>query len=362
MLEIKEAYKKAILVLEKCRTKRGFRAAYPGYNGIWARDSIITSLGASLIEDKFKDTFKQSLITLASNQSENGQIPNAVLLDKNEVDYKSIDSSLWFIISHFIFKERFKDNSLLNKYKSNIKRALIWLSYQDMGEDGMLEQLPTTDWQDAFPHRYGHTINTQALYYKTLILTGQKKKADFLKKQTNDNPDVNLWKGEYYLPWRWKNHNKYQEKGEWFDTLGNLLATIFNLADKNKSEKILSYIKNEKINMPYPIKAIYPPIAESSKNWQDYFEDCDARTPHHYLNAGIWTYIGGFYILALIKNNKIKEAEHQLEKLAEANLKNNFSEWLNGKTGIPSKDQNQAWNAGTYILAYHSLKNKRCLI
>lgn len=354
----KEAYEKAIQVLEKCQTSKGFRAAYPGYNGIWARDSMITSLGASLINNKFKETFKQSLITLANNQSEKGQIPNAVLLDKKQVDYKSIDSTLWFIIGHYIYKKRYNDSSMLKKHSKQIQKAILWLSYQDLGEDGMLEQLPTTDWQDAFPHRYGHTINTQALYYYVLNLTNQSSKAKKLKYQTNNNPDINLWKGNYYIPWRWKNHRKYQEKGEWFDSLGNLLAIVFDLTNKEQANKILDYIKQNNIDKPYPIKAIYPPITKNSKDWQDYFEDCDARTPYHYLNAGIWTYIGGFYILSLIKNNQLKEAENQLEKLATANLKGNFSEWLNGQTGIPSKDQNQAWNAGMYILAYHSLQQK----
>ena len=361
---IKEAYEKAILVLEKCATPHGFHAAFPGYKGVWARDSMITSLGASLIENKFKETFKQSLINLANHQSEKGQIPNAILYDQKpiKIDYQSIDSTLWFIIGHYIYKKRYNSSELINKHSKQIQKALTWLSYQDLGEDEMLEQLPTTDWQDAFPHRYGHTINTQALYYHILNLTNQKLKARQLKQQTNDNGDVNLWNGNFYLPWRWKNHNKYQEKGQWFDSLGNLLAIIFDLADKNQAEKILNHIENNNINKPYPIKAIYPPITKSSKDWQDYFEDCDARTPYHYLNGGIWTFIGGFYILALIKQNKFEEAQHQLQKLAEANLKNNFSEWLNGQSGIPSKDQNQAWNAGIYVLAYHSLIEKKILL
>ncbi len=360
---IKEAYESAIKVLEKCSTPKGFRAAYPGYNGIWARDSMITSLGASLIRDKFKEIFKQSLITLANNQSKKGQIPNAIILDeRNHVDYTSIDSSLWFIIGNYIYKERYKDSSLIIKYKNNIQKALAWISYQDIGESGMLEQLPTTDWQDAFPHRYGHTINTQALYFKVLNLTNQKEKAKRLTYMININEDKKLWNNSFYFPWRWKNHGKYQEKGEWFDSLGNLLAIIFELADKARANKILEYIKKEKIDKPYPIKALYPPILKNSKDWQPYFNDCEARTPYNYLNAGIWTFIGGFYILALIKQNEMQGAEKQLEKLAEANLKGNFSEWLHGKTGEPSKDENQAWNAGMYVIAHDSVKRKKSLI
>src|SRR3989344_5817819 len=119
---IKEAYEKAILVLEKCATPHGFHAAFPGYKGVWARDSMITSLGASLLDNKFKDVFKQSLITLANHQSKKGQIPNAILYDRKplQVDYKSIDSTLWFIIGNYIYRKRYNDSSLINKHKSNI--------------------------------------------------------------------------------------------------------------------------------------------------------------------------------------------------------------------------------------------------
>ena len=165
----KEAYDKAIWILEKCSTPNGFFAAYPGYDMVFGRDSMIIALGASLVEnDKLKKTFKQSLITLGKNQSKLGQIPNAVdkfvKTRKHHVDYKSIDSSLWFIIAHYTYRERYKDYSFFRKNQKKIKKAITWLAYQNMGEDEMLEQLPTTDWQYAFPHRYWHTINSQALW------------------------------------------------------------------------------------------------------------------------------------------------------------------------------------------------------
>src|SRR3990172_2779862 len=123
----KEAYDKAINVLEKCETSHGFHAAYPGYDAVWARDSMITSLGASLLGDKFKNAFKQSLMTLAKNQSERGQIPNAVdkfSKRKPHVDFMSIDSSLWYIIGHYAYKKRYNNNSLFKKYKRSIEKAL----------------------------------------------------------------------------------------------------------------------------------------------------------------------------------------------------------------------------------------------
>jgi GH15 family glucan-1,4-alpha-glucosidase len=65
-----------------------------------------------------------------------------------------------------------------------------------------------------------------------------------------------------------------------------------------------------------------------------------------------------------LKYNKTKEAERQLDLLAEANLKDGslFSEWLHGKTGKPVGSDNQGWNAAMYILAYHSVKKKKALL
>ena len=362
-----ECYEKAKDVIKICSTRHGLFASggIEGYNAVWARDSMISFLGASLVKESlFKNTFRQSLITLAKNQSKTGQIPNAVdkFSDrKPHVDFASIDSSLWYIIGHYIYRKRCNDNSLFKKYKKNIEKTLLWLRCQDTGEKGMLTQLPTSDWQDAFPHKYGYTINTQALYYKVLTLTGNTKNAAKLKDAANKNKDTKLWNGKFYAAYRWKNHNKYYEIGDWFDSLGNLLAIVFDLADKPRAEKILSYISEKKIDMPYPVKAIYPPIKKGTKNWQDYFNDCDARYPYHYLNGGIWTFIGSFYILSLIKLKKFEKAGKEIKKLADANLSGNFPEWINPLTK-ESHGKLQAWNAGMYILAYESLKKKKALL
>ncbi|HLD42401.1 MAG TPA: glycoside hydrolase 100 family protein [Candidatus Nanoarchaeia archaeon] len=361
-----EAYHQAVEVLRLCATKHGFYASHPGYDAVWARDSMITSIGASLVDDaKLKNAFKQSLLLLAKHQSPAGEIPNAVDIfsrRKPHVDFSSIDSSLWYIIGHFIYQQRYGDSSLIKAEANSIERALNWLRCQETGKNHMLGQLPTTDWQDAFPHRYGHTINSMALYYKVLNLVQQRKSAGILQQSSNHDPDARLWNASYYLAWRWKNHGSYKERGDWFDSLGNILAVLFGLAAEPMAKRILRHIRQQRISKPYPIKSIYPPIRRGTKDWQDYFDDCDAGTPYHYLNAGIWTYIGGLYVTALVKMNQMNEARKQLASLAEANTISNFSEWLDGNTGKPSRGRNQAWNAGMYILAYHSVKAGRSLI
>src|SRR3989338_7915312 len=369
MNQINLAYQRAIDIINKCCTKNGIYASAYGYTAIWARDSMIAFLGASLVKNsQFKECFKKTLAALSKYQSELGEIPNNIDLwssRKKKVTFASIDSSLWYIIGHYVYAKRYNDNSLLKRYRKNINKALLWVEYQDAGNDLLPEQQPTTDWQDAFPHKYGHVLNTQALYYCVFKLLKDKKLIKIKKiingKMRKDMDFFNHKEG-FYLPWIWKSHDSIREEAHWFDSLGNLLMVVFGAVDKSKGKKILGYITKHKINMPYPVKALYPPFKKGTKEWKKYFEKCDAKLPYHYLNAGIWPYIGGVYILALIRYKKFEEAQKELEKLAESCLKGkSFPEWLDGKTGKPH-GKYQAWDAGMYILAYESLKKKRALL
>lgn len=381
-----EALAKAIEVLSACARAEGFYASglKGGYEAVWARDSMITAFGASLVENRYKLTIAHSLRLLKKWQSLNGQIPNCVgsynLDRRSDKTYNTIDSSLWFIIGSYIYATAYKSHGLFKEHKKAIANTLLWLRHQDPNEDGLLSQQPTMDWQDAFPHKYGNAINTQALYYFVLRLAGQDKRAEHIKKVVNGDIEAYLKlydkKLGYYLPWNWKNHNGDREQEEWFDSLGNILAILSGLAKKEIALSILDYIKKEKINKPFPLKAIWPPIKPGDKEWHSYFDQCDAREPYQYLNGGIWPFIGGFYVAALVKMNKLEEAEHELNRLAEANLQKfapssrwpkrpkgryEFNEWLNGKSGKPFGEPYQGWSAGTYVYAYHCVKQKRAI-
>ncbi|PWB38924.1 MAG: hypothetical protein C3F02_01545 [Parcubacteria group bacterium] len=368
-----DGYQQAIRVLQHCARPSGwFASGLPGgYAGLWARDSMTTSLGAALIKNKFKPTFKASLALLSKNQSALGQIPNAVG-DYNEdrksrVTFNTIDSTLWYIIGQHIYAQAYHDGSLLKKYKKNIDRAFLWLAYQDPNEDKLLVQQPTMDWQDAFPHKYGRVINTQALHYGALRLAGKKSQAEHIKKVVNGNIEkyLSLYdkKRGYYLPWVWKNHDGDREQETWFDTLGNLLAIITGLATPKIAEKILDYIEQKKINRPYPCQAIYPPLRPADKEWQSYFSKAISK-PYDYLNGGIWPFIGGFYVAALVKTKRHSRALSELERLSHANKLGKdrvweFNEWLGGRSGRPQGAPYQAWSAGTYLFARQSVLDKK---
>src|SRR3989344_6623978 len=231
-----EAKFKAIEVLERCSTKKGLFAsgAKDGYRSLWSRDSNISLLGGSLAGDKFKGVFYDSLSELTKNQSPLGQMPNAVgvydELKRSDVTYNTIDSSLWYIIGEHVYAKAYNDGKLLKKHRPAIEKALLWVRYQDFSEEGLPAQQPTTDWQDAFPHKYGRTINTQALYYAALRFMGKKKEAARVKQLIagSSRPHLSLFdkKLGYFLPWAWKDHDGDREEEYWFDSLGNLLAIV----------------------------------------------------------------------------------------------------------------------------------------
>lgn len=406
---IDEAYNHAIMVLGACAKPVGFYASglKGGYEAVWARDSMITSLGAALVKNPFKNpfknAFKNSLRILAKNQGGHGQIPNAVGSWNNErksdVTFNSIDSSLWFIIGNHVFASAYRDKSILRHNKNKIDAALNWVECQDPNNDGLPVQLPTTDWQDIFPHKYGRVINTQALYYVALKMLGENKKANLLKRTVNGETRKTLSlydkKRGYYLPWIWKYHGPMgREEAHWFDTLGNLLAIVTGLATPKIAESILRYIEKNKINRPYPCKATWPPMKKGNPEWHWYFETAESKEPYHYSNAGIWPFIGGFYVAALVKTRQYKKAKKELEKLALANkqvhpkewpkikkMKSGpalrslgeawpairsfsegwgFQEWLHGKTGKATGGSSayQAWSAGMYVYAYYCVESK----
>lgn len=393
---IEQAREKALDVLKACAKPTGFYASgLPGgYEATWARDSMVTSLGASLMGREFKAPIKKSLELLSRNQSLLGQIPNCVgsynTDRRSDVTFNSIDSSLWYIIGFLAYANTFGDKDFYASHKKHLTMALVWLAYQDPDEVRLLAQQPTMDWQDAFPHKYGYTINTNALYYGVLKMVGKDRQAEHIKKIINGERDkyLSLYdkKLGYYYPWAWKNHDGDREHEEWFDSLGNCLAIVTGLATPLIAKKILDHIDKARINRPYPLKAIWPPIKEGDKEWHSYFSKCDARVPLHYLNGGVWPFIGGFYVVALIKMKQFKKAEAELAKLAKANLQiihypkspqgmggeakskkllalrqAEFNEWLDGGDGKPQGEPYQAWSAGAYLYAYQCLKAKRVL-
>lgn len=381
---LQEGVAAARAVLRKCAHPSGIYASgLPGgYAAVWARDSMMAAVCATLAGMDVKEMFRRSLLTLGAHQGARGQIPNAVgsynIDRKSDVTYNAVDANLWYLIGWDVYRKYCGGEALFQRNKRRIFAALQWLEYQDPDNVGLLAQQPTTDWQDAFPHKYGYTIYAHALYYLVLRKYGRRSHAEKLRAMLNGKERHYLAlfdaRRGYYLPWVWKKHVRGREEGTWFDTLGNVLAIVSGLATPSIARSILRHIASCHVDAPYPCRAIDPPLRKSSGDWQEYFEDSDAKTPYWYLNGGIWPFIGGWYVVALMKMREAGKAHRALALLAAANKKVKrgervpggkwgFHEWLHGKKGSIGEGSSpyQAWSAGTFLLAAESVEQSRGL-
>ena len=402
---VKETRQQALAVLYKCVTPHGFRAsALPvGYPQIWARDSMITFLGAAATgEPELLAAGRASLETMSAYQSRRGLIQLNVNPDTGYISTENagaIDANLWYILGHYLHYRLTGDVAFLQHHWRTINQALIWLEYQDMNECGLLEIPEAGNWMDLLSVRY-NVLYDNVLYYATVLACHEL--AHHLPPgtpchrpavdATGIHERINLlmwidrcWVAEHFaehldklktirLEWFMLYHNigtissrpfylpwvAFREYGDWCDSLGNLLAILTGVADGHRTEHTLRYMHQVGMAEPYPTKAIHPPIYPNQSDWREYYRSRNLNLPHQYHNGGIWPMIGGFHVAALVRHHWLREAERLLTSLAVANQQHisddcGFNEWLHGETGHPMGFAQQAWSAAMFLYAEHAV-------
>lgn len=356
---IEEAYTRAKDVLDKCSTPNGIFASPVVYNAIYARDALITSLGGLVSgEERFTKQWLKSMDTLMDRQSMSGQIPNCVdtfvPTRPRLIALGAADASLWFIIT-LGYAEKLIGNHLV--FHEAADKALLWLKYQDAHEEGLIEQQEATDWMDIIANR-GHVLYTNVLYFAALEMRGRIKRAHLVREAINGF----LWRNGdgYFRPWAWK-----QESGTWFDTAANCFAVAFGLADEDQTASILDYIEKHKLDEPYPVRTMHPAIQPGDQEWREYYRtEHDLNLPDQYHNGGVWPWVGGLYVAALVRAGRLEKAKDALYRLALADRLGKkreweFNEWLHGISGEPRGSADQAWSAGMFMYAYTCVKEGR---
>jgi glycogen debranching enzyme len=155
----------------------------------------------------------------------------------------------------------------------------------------------------------------------------------------------------YYLPYL-----GFRSVGEWFDSFGNLLAILAGVAGRQQTDTILDLISRYKLDT-WPLRSLTPAVLPGDADWRDYYGVLNA--PHCYHNGGVWPFLGGFYVGALVKAGRSNTAALVLNRLAELDQAGGFNEWHHGETGAPMGVRDQAWSAGMYLFAYRSIERGR---
>jgi glycogen debranching enzyme len=403
----------------------GLLGSNQAYQQVWARDSMICGFGLWLTQDFAGQAIHaRSLETLRRFQSPLGKIPHNVgmtgipdpaliahggrlgqPLEENvavedTIHAGCVDGNLWYIIGQYYdFKLR-QDIHILRAAWPSLEKALLWLRYQDSNECGLLEVHEAMDWADLFANRY-NVLYDNVLYFAAWQCMGQMAAAlekdidgyftnaadvhrklnrllwvgpeeptdyDWIRQERKEwlyprrRVEAELVERPFYLPYM-----GFRDYADRFDTLGNLLAILFGVADQPKTDKILDYIHGCGLNEPFPVRALYPPIQPGEKDWREYYRVRNLNQPHHYHNGGAWPFIGGVYVAALVQAGRLEEARCQLDKLTAMlrlgkQKEWEFNEWFHGLSGRPMGYAGQSWSAAMYLYAVDAVAHGRANI
>jgi glycogen debranching enzyme len=116
-------------------------------------------------------------------------------------------------------------------------------------------------------------------------------------------------------------------------------------------------------------RLIYPPnffpyIKSGDADWLERYSHYN--NPGDYHNGGIWPFICGFYIAALVAAKRYKLAEKKLLtltrilKVSKSNsYEYGFNEWIKAQDGKPKGQDWQTWSAALYLYAAKCVEEKK---
>lgn len=347
------------------------RTAGWGYPEPYTRDLILSLFGIGVSENKdLINSIKVVLETLAENQSKLGHIPSLV---HEKEDRGSSDSTPLFLIGVGMMRELTGNPNFLEEAS---KKALKWMDYQSPTDEVLVAQQPTSDWRDEqWVLGYGLFVNTLVFTY--LRYFGKSKKARRLLYEmdhftiTSGVQHAHVHEGlvlkdkPYYALWSYKVLNS-----ERFDLLGNSLAILTGIASPERALKIIDWVEEEcKAMKANGLLAVdlppnfFPFTQREDPDWKPRQEQYNQ--PGDYHNGGIWPFICGMYIAALVAAKRFELAKEKLLALTSlikhANnqeLEYGFNEWHKAQTGNPMGQNWQTWSAAMYLYAAKCVEDK----
>ena len=348
------------------------RTAGWGYPEPYTRDLIFSIFGIAISDNKkLLESIQNVLETLAKNQTEKGHIPSLV---HNKEDRGSSDSTPLFLLGVGIFRQISGNPFFLN---AAVQKSLLWMEYQSPSDRLLVAQQPTSDWRDEqWVLGYGLFVNT--LVYSYLRLLGKHERADKFRHEMEHftisanethkhaNEGLVVKHKPYFAFWSYKIHNS-----ESFDLLGNCIAILSGLASPTRTSNMISWIESEcaimKENGDLAIDLppnFFPFVKPEDPDWHSRYQTFNR--PGEYHNGGIWPFICGFYIAALVADKRFALAEEKLLILTECIKKSNsgkvefgFNEWIKSQDGKPMGQDWQTWSAALYLYAVKCVEEKQ---
>jgi hypothetical protein len=340
------------------------RTAGWGYPEPYTRDLLISVLGIAVSENqKLLASTRKVLETLAKNQTEHGHIPSLVH-DPNERG--ASDTTPLFLLGVGIFRKVVNEPDFLSEA---VEKALVWMEYQSPSDRLLVAQQPTSDWRDEqWVPGYGLFVNS--LVYSYLRVFEKYDRADKVHREMDrftilsDSNRHHIYEGlvvkhkPYFAFWSYKIYSS-----ESFDLLGNSLAILSGLASPSRADEMVSWIEQECVGMRERGELtldlppnFFPFIKPEDPEWLPRYELFNK--PGDYHNGGIWPFVCGFYVAALVAAKRYTLAREKLQSLTRiikmshsGELDFGFNEWFKAQNGKPMGQDWQSWSAAMYLYA-----------
>jgi hypothetical protein len=348
------------------------RTAGWGYPEPYTRDLMFSIFGIAVSGNlKLMESIRKVLETLAKNQTDHGHIPSLV---HDKEDRGSSDTTPLFLLGVGIFRKITGEHDFL---QNAVSKGLTWMQYQSPTDRQLVAQQPTSDWRDEqWVTGYGLYVNT--LVYSYLRLLGKHSRADMMHHDMNRftitegtihhhvHEGFVIKHKPYYAFWSYKILSS-----ERFDLLGNSLAILSGIASSSRAEKMISWIEEEcsgmrkrgelAVDLP---PNFFPFIKPEDPDWHKRYEIYNR--PGEYHNGGIWPFVCGFYVAALVAARKYTLAREKLMALTHCIINSStgrvdfgFNEWIKAQDGKPMGQDWQTWSAAIYLYAVKCVEEKR---
>ncbi len=338
------------------------RTAGWGYPEPYTRDLLISALGILASGNQtLLASLRRVMATLARNQSRLGHIPSLV---HDPEDRGASDTTPLFLLVLGILRRITGDARYLERPG---RKALRWMEYQTTDDRVLVAQQPTSDWRDEH-WVLGHGLYVNALVHGYLRLLDQPDRADALRQALN-GPDDHVDRNHpieglairgrpTYALWSYK-----VLRDERCDLLGNSLAILTGLASPTRIQRMVAWIEGEcddmrargELALDIP-PCFFPFMLPTDRDWQP--RCAQFNMPGEYHNGGIWPFVCGFYVAALVAAGRQRLAERKLLVLTELVRKRRhvaegfgFNEWIRAQDGSPCGQDWQTWSASMYLYA-----------
>ena len=348
------------------------RTAGFGYPEPYTRDLMFALLGVAISGNaELIAGMRRVLETLAKNQTAHGHIPSLV---HDADDRGASDTTPLFLLGVGIFRKLTGEADFL---KDAIVKALTWMEYQSPDDRFMVAQQPTSDWRDEqWVLGYGLFVNT--LVYSYLRLLGDDDRAEKLCSEMRElaidggfiphhiHEGLSVKSKPYFAFWAYKVYCS-----DSFDLLGNSLAILSGLAPYEQANEIIDWVEQQctamrgsddlAVNIP---PNFFPFTLPGDPDWHPRYKDFNM--PGNYHNGGVWPFICGLYVAALVAAERFDLAEQNLQELTrlvklsrDPELDFGFNEWIKAQTGQAMGVDWQTWSAALYLYAAECVETRR---